>query len=575
MRRLFGIVLLSSFFLLTQIVDSTTQTDEVDVIPIPYGDNEWFSLSVPNGDPRISTFFAVDFDFSEFLPTSAPYGRPDPQSRWECPLNRASSIDPESRGIWTSQNLLLIRQFDLPAGVSGLEIKMAAYKSVAVYLNGQAITGGGPNPIVIAPGICASPENFIFSIPDRFVLTGPNVISIQVVGDGQLDYFDIQVKAFYSRPTGPVGNVYTWGKGVYGILGNGYETNSFVPGRIVDLKELRSDPLKQLSLGVLHSVLLTNRGRVYVWGNGGKGQLGMPEDYSEVPLIVPGLTSLGPMSAVAAGSLHTLAVDVKGRVYCFGDNKRYQCGISQKNLTAISTPTNITGLRNQVVVLIGAKDGHSAAITADDKLFVWGRGIDSTPKYVGSVANAKSMAVGSHHVLILDESGNVFSYGLNSHGQLGLGNNILNVSTPTLIKSLKGHFIVDVQAGSDNSFAITDSGSVFSWGGGAFGKIGLGIWGDQPFPTQVISLDNEVIRRVGAGMTSTYFLTERGEVYYSGANLRDGSHSLLPIFWASGSDKYFTNVYASHLHFAAITYPSRWNWTKVGNYYEGTMIVGY
>ncbi len=51
--------------------------------------------------------------------------------------------------------------------------------------------------------------------------------------------------------------MFMWGKGYYGVLGNGYEEDSFVPSRILDLKELKNQALKDLQLGVAHSLLLT------------------------------------------------------------------------------------------------------------------------------------------------------------------------------------------------------------------------------------------------------------------------------------------------------------------------------
>lgn len=75
--------------------------------------------------------------------------------------------------------------------------------------------------------------------------------------------------------------------------------------------------------------------------------------------------------------------------------------------------------------------------------------------------------------LFLFLGGQVFSWGQNRYGQLGLGINGQSISTPQIIQSLQGIPFAQISAGGAHSFALTLSGAVFGWGRNKFGQLGL------------------------------------------------------------------------------------------------------
>ena len=93
----------------------------------------------------------------------------------------------------------------------------------------------------------------------------------------------------------------------------------------------------------------------------------------------------------------------------------------------------------------------------------------------------RSVSCGSGHVLVLSLIGLVFSAGLNNHGQLGLGSlqsTASGSSTTTgsslrLIESLAGLVMHQVSTGSWHSAALSDSGDVYVWGWNRDGQLGL------------------------------------------------------------------------------------------------------
>lgn len=75
--------------------------------------------------------------------------------------------------------------------------------------------------------------------------------------------------------------------------------------------------------------------------------------------------------------------------------------------------------------------------------------------------------------LFLCVGGQVFSWGQNQFGQLGLGVHGCSISTPQIIQSLQGIPFAQLSAGGAHSFALTLSGAVFGWGRNKFGQLGL------------------------------------------------------------------------------------------------------
>jgi E3 ubiquitin-protein ligase HERC4 len=120
-------------------------------------------------------------------------------------------------------------------------------------------------------------------------------------------------------------------------------------------------------------------------------------------------------------------------------------------------------------------------------VWVWGKTIDEdgnhieqlSPRIIANLSTKRvlSIATGGHHCLALCEGGCVYSWGDNSHGQLGLGHST-NISAPALIRALTLRATLDkmvveeVVTGVEHSMARTACGVVFSWGGNVTGQLG-------------------------------------------------------------------------------------------------------
>ena len=231
--------------------------------------------------------------------------------------------------------------------------------------------------------------------------------------------------SYHSSALDYAGNVYSWGSNSDGQLGDNTYNGSKFPVQVVSLTNI-----KAIACGAYYSLALHDSGNVYSWGGNFFGQLGNggggPGEKSKVPVQVVGEGSSGFIKAIAAGWYHSLALYDNGdsdvKLYSWGDNRYGQLGNG------------------------GGGPGEKSTI----------------PVQVVDLTNIKSMAGGEGHSLALDDNGRVYSWGWNSFGQLGIGSEIQESSTPILIESLDN--IIAVSADTRYSLALRNDGTVWFWG---------------------------------------------------------------------------------------------------------------
>jgi len=122
----------------------------------------------------------------------------------------------------------------------------------------------------------------------------------------------------------------------------------------------------------------------------------------------------------------------------------------------------------------------------------------------------------------LIENGEVFSWGSNDLGQLGINSKETHYS-PQKVQCF--HFdenqenlrIIDINAGFNHSFMITSNSSLFSFGGNSFGQLGLCTKLKQTIAKGLAPLP-EKPKKVSCGYNYTLILTEKGKIYACGDN---------------------------------------------------------
>jgi alpha-tubulin suppressor-like RCC1 family protein len=280
------------------------------------------------------------------------------------------------------------------------------------------------------------------------------------------------------------GTVWVWGwEGAgNGQLGDGdYYDDQTIPHQISGLSNI-----KTIALGSDHTLALTNGGQVYAWGMGDFGRLGNgSEDDQPSPVLIG---SLSGITAIAAGSDHSLAVKDDNTVWAWGTNGVGQLGIGSttpfKALIPVQVKsdatTNFTG-----AITVAAGNSFSLVIKNDNTVWAWGSTYSYYPAQVNTLSGdftAVKIAAGDQHFIALKSDGTVWTWGSNSKGELGDGTTTLK-SNPVHVPGLNGIIVVD--GGTSTSFAITSGGTLHAWGWNYLGRLGNGLDTDTGTVTPV------------------------------------------------------------------------------------------
>lgn len=83
------------------------------------------------------------------------------------------------------------------------------------------------------------------------------------------------------------------------------------------------------------------------------------------------------------------------------------------------------------------------------------------------------VSCGLGHALFLIDTGRVFAWGNGGNGRLGLGNTTDRTDS-CLITALAHEKVVSVQCGASHSLALTDAGTIYTWGKNTQGQCGVG-----------------------------------------------------------------------------------------------------
>ena len=151
----------------------------------------------------------------------------------------------------------------------------------------------------------------------------------------------------------------------------------------------------------------------------------------------------------------------------------------------------------------GARTARAASATARP------RSLDTRADH-GRAGHVTAIAAGESFSLAL-AGGSVYAWGLGSSGQLGLGSTS-SVSTPTIVPGLSN--VIAIAAGNTHSLAVTSTGALYAWGANGSGQLG-----DEPLDTtQQPDAGGVDQRRERRGRLDTQLaLTTTGEVWAWGA----------------------------------------------------------
>lgn len=256
-----------------------------------------------------------------------------------------------------------------------------------------------------------------------------------------------QVSQFDVRGDGArVVELYTWGRTSNYQLGFGTHQQEVTVPRCVQLPG--QVKIRSLVCGQFHTLAITSCGSLFAWGfNSSTGRLGVESAGGDSPKVVvePALLpEFGPgkqqVVKASAGLNHSLAVTKDGKVFAWGSNTNGQLGLhgvptGEVTAAVSKRPQWLKGaLKDNEVADIAAGAAHSLCVTADGNVFVWGSnsngalGLGAPPAGPAEAAHPKELphvrgatavfAASSKHasVVMISQHGDPVIFGVGSAG---------------------------------------------------------------------------------------------------------------------------------------------------------------
>ena len=300
------------------------------------------------------------------------------------------------------------------------------------------------------------------------------------------------------------GKVYTWGYNKYGQIGDGSDVE--YRNTPICISDLEND-LKGKNIVDIYSNgdiirALDDKGKIYAWGDNWNGQIGDGSDveYRNTPICISDLENdLNGKNIVDiysdSNSGIIIALDNKGKVYTWGDNWNGILG-NGSDVEYRNTPICISDLENDLkgknIVDIYLSYNTIIALDSEGKVYTWGSnwngilGDGSDVEYRNTpicISNLENDLKGknivdiymkndlNYTIIALDSEGKVYTWGENSNGILGDGNDVEYRNTPICISNLendlKGKNIVEIYIYSysgETIIAKDEDGKIYIWG---------------------------------------------------------------------------------------------------------------
>ena len=244
---------------------------------------------------------------------------------------------------------------------------------------------------------------------------------------------------------------------------------------------LKGKAIIKICSGSDHLVMLSNNGEMWTLGNGEQGQLGrVGEKFAhrggrrglKVLLTADQVkvrSRLGTFKEVWAGSYNTVARMSSGDIVAMGLNNYSQLAIPMVKGLTFFMP-------------------------------------EISPEL--SKLKLNSFSIGQHHSVCLDSSGKLHSLGRSEYGRLGLGRFCTDANMPQNINNMED--CVEVACGTAVSYSVNSSGECYSWGMGTNGQLGTGEEEDvfEPLKMEGKQLQDKKVIVVSSGGQHTVLIAK-------------------------------------------------------------------
>lgn len=216
---------------------------------------------------------------------------------------------------------------------------------------------------------------------------------------------------------------------------------------------------------------------------------------------------------IKAGGNISCAVYGSGDARCWGENFSGQRGVPYLQNYNYATPVFGSTFYKQVSTAYN----HTCAITTDGKLDCWGLAgggllgdgsMDTKYFPVGNAEsrNFKKVVTGTTLSCAQTVENELYCWGVNDKTQLGSGYTDPYITAP--IKVNTNLVFTNFVVGAQHACGLTASGDVYCWGANDYGQLGLGDFVNRSIPTKVSSISN--VTQIFSGLLTTCATTDGG-----------------------------------------------------------------
>jgi alpha-tubulin suppressor-like RCC1 family protein len=297
------------------------------------------------------------------------------------------------------------------------------------------------------------------------------------------------------------------------------------------------------------SVSLKNKSPIQTFATGKNNHWQLAIDNDNVGKQTPTETMIGyNIIKVASSQLHTLFLTLEGNVYGVGTNRVGQLGNNLGFSPNLFQTTPLQVIADHFIIDVFCNDNTSVFITDNFEVYYCGRNPQNPYNYqyktvkINIPGNEKieKIAIGNLHFIFLTDTGVVYAWGENTHGNLGIGSKT-SPAQPVLsfineiedVKATGG--VSKIACTAESTFFLTKDGKLYATGQNDAGHLGQGDKISRSTPVRVLGLlADKFIIDVQSGLYHVLVLTDDNKVYGFGSNsngalgLPSRGHILLP-----------------------------------------------